>query len=151
MINKNWIRWLRAACRKHFDSYKGSNTLYFEGLDRDGLTPLQEFAEFRLDGPHVKFLAGGEHRLEIDIAIGIQVKQDLGDLDKISRFAGIFHEAFTDSINVYKFGDTADDDPDEILGCLVLNGLVRYNYFGLVDPSNKLEQAQFLAKYYIEL
>lgn len=151
MINKNWIRWVRASCRKHFDSFKGSNTLYFEGLDRDGLTELQEFAEFRLDGPHVSFLAGGSYKLEIDIAVGIQAKQDPNDLDKISRFAGIFHVAFTDPINVFKFGDTADDDPEELLGCLILADKVRYNYFGMVDSVNKLEQAQLLAKYYIDL
>lgn len=150
MINKNWIRWIRASCRKHFDSYKGSNVLHIEGLDRDGLSGQQEFAEFRLDGPHVQFLSG-LHRLEIDIAIGIQVKQDPDDLDKIARFSGLFHEAFTASINVFKFGDTADDDPDELLGCLMLSDRVRYNYFGVVDTAVKLEQAQILARYYIEL
>lgn len=146
MINRNWLRWIRAACRVHFDARKESHYLYYEGLDRDEIKNQHEWAELRVDGPHVT-PQSGQSLLQVDLNVIIQSKTSNEDLDKIYRIAGVFHEAFTPTIAVFNF----DEDPPVALGCLSLDGKIGFNYFGLVDKDLKLEEASIEARYIIEL
>jgi hypothetical protein len=124
--------------------------LHIEGNDRDALAALTDYAEFRIDGPNTRFYSGVV-RLDVDINVIMSSKQDNRDLDKIYRMSGIFHEAFTETIPIYKLGNGPDDNAEELLGCLSISDQVKYNYFGIVDKDIKLEQASLLARYHLEL
>lgn len=149
MIDKNWIRWIRIGIRKHFDSVKESYHLHFEGMDRDELAALNEYAECRVDGPDTRFYSGLA-RLDIDVNIILTVKYDSKDLDRIYRISGVFHSGFLSGIPIYKLGGGPEDD-GELLGCLQMSDKVKYSYFGIVDKDTRPEQASLLARYHLEL
>jgi hypothetical protein len=149
MIDKNWIRWIRVGLRKYFDAAKDSYHLHYEGLERDALAPLTEWAELRIDGPNTRPYSG-LIRLDVDINVILQSKVDRRDLDKIYRISGVFHSAFAETIPIYKLGSTEDDD-ESLLGCLALGDQVKYNYCGVVDENLRIEQASLLARYHLEI
>lgn len=151
MINPNWIRWVTASCRVHFEANKGGYHLHFDGMDEDDLENQSTHAEYRIDGPSVTEFQGRQYRLDVAINILVQSKQDNVDLDKLKRIAGQFQSAFVSTINVYKFGDGPDDDRTVLLGCLVLNDRVRWNNFGVVDETLKLEQGTIEGRYRLYL
>lgn len=150
MIDQNWIRWIRASARIHFDNAKQGKPLLIDGENRNSIIGEDESAEFRIDGPDItKF--NGEYRLDVEINLLVEIKQDKRDLDKLPKIAGIFQAAFTDVIPVYKHGDGPDDNPTELIGCLELDGKVSFNNFGVIDETNKMEQGTVDARYYIYL
>lgn len=152
-FNKNWDRWLRASTRKHFDNLKQTVPLYIEGTDRD-TTDLQDFAEFRMDGPRIKELSKDYFRLEVTINILVTSIMDDTDIDKIDKTIGVMVAAFTPTINVLKYGDGPDDD-DSFLDCLLLsigrNDILRVNHFGQVERTNRVLQATVEGKYTMTL
>lgn len=152
MINENWIRWVRASCKVHFESKKQSEVLYHEATDHDVLKQIQKYGELRVDGPRFIPL-NGFTRLEVIINLLITSMRDDNDLYKFDRTAGIFSAAFTESLSVYKFGDGPQDNATSFLGCLTLapNSPVKFNYFGIIDPTVRLEQGSLEGRYYLDL
>jgi hypothetical protein len=130
--------------------------LFIEGMDRDsaGQTSLDggkvistadltDFAEFRMDGPQIQEQT--KNYFEINVSVNILAKATMdNDIHKIYRHLGIIEAAFTNIIPVFKCGNGPEDNPDELLGCLVLQTnnaeRVRTNNFGQIREDLKVIQ-----------
>ena len=142
--NKHWARWSFASVSKHFDDTRQGYPLYIEGQHRDTDT-LEDFFEFRMDGPTLRESSKGFWILRIDVNILASSTIDDEDYHKIHKLVGIAQAAFED-IPVYKYGDGPDDD-QSLLGCYQLKqsrrkrDFVEAHQFGRIDISVPLIQA----------
>ena len=171
--NPNWARWIFhsvADCLKevatdadlpvlveHFDE----RTAAFE---RAG-----DKAEIRITGPFDQELSKGYHRIYVDVNVLLTSRYDGASKNAatILKYAGLFHEAMSEPIPVWNFGDepgdyVEDDPPDHLypethvfLGCLIprpgRNESVRVMNFGQLDKVDKIKQTEVDARYVMEL
>ena len=149
-IIQNAPRWIFASTGKHFDSLKQTLNLYIEGQHR-ATREEKDFAELRVDGPHLTELSKGYWRFYSEINILVQSAMDDSDYHRIWRDIGIINSAFTNFI-VYKYGDGSDDDSSQ-LGCMRLMHDARRkektqtSYFGKIAPSVEIHQATIEGHY----
>lgn len=149
MIDPNWARWIKASCAKHFDAARQGVTLYIDGMDRDTRN-LKNFAEFRLDGPRTEGESLNEYKLTVIINVLIQHTMNEADLYGFERRMGIFHAAFTDAIDVYRYGNGVVDD-QSYLGCLIRDNVIKFNNFGVTDATVRVQQGTLEARYVMEI
>jgi hypothetical protein len=153
-LNKNWGRWCFAAASKYFENNKAGRTLIFEGDDYGDDISQKDRAEFRMDGPDVTELSRGFYRLDFEINLAVSCVRDDIDTHKIHRETGFYASLFKD-IPVYKFGDTADDDPNVYVGCLNLrqeyDQKIFITHLGQIEESTRVLQATIEAHYRIQL
>lgn len=149
----NWVRWCYASINAHFNDRKGPYTLYIEGDDRDELDEA-EFAELRIDGPFITIPQ--KHLFVIDVEINVlcQTHKDPRQHYKAQKMVGTFLKAFTNLIEVFKYGAEAFDD-GLLLGCFHLQRDLRealdINYYGIIRPDTKLMQTTIEGHYRLEL
>lgn len=144
--NANWMRWSFASFAKHFDTNKQTVNLYIEHTDR-ATADLRDFAEFRMDGPRMRELSSGFWQLEVTINILVQSTMDDADAYKLFRTIGVMCAAFTDSVNVYKYGDDSS-----LVTCFQLaKEPLRINNFGIIDETTRKQQATIEGRYRAEL
>lgn len=161
-MNKHWARWIFASVSKHFNTKiftDNSLFLFIEGMDRDsaGATSadggkvistadLKDFAEFRSDGPQIQ--KQGPRDFEINIAVNILIKSTMDtDIHKIHKYVGIVESAFTDCLEVKRYGDPAEsaENDGSTLGYLQLRTdsteRIRTNHFGQIREDLKVLQS----------
>lgn len=153
-INVDWYRWIVASIAKHFYGYKGTYHLYIEGDERD-TDELQDFAELRTDGPFITRVCKQLMFLDVEVNLLIQSLMDPKDLYAGAKAVGVFARGFTNSINVYKYGNGPNDD-DSLLGCLVIRtkrneNTVDIGNFGIIHQDTRITQFTIEGHYRLEL
>lgn len=152
-LNFAWIGWIHASINKHFEDRRNMFSLYLEGDERVE-NDQEDFAELRIDGPFIITPHKDLHYLNIEVNVLLQSVMDPKDLYKIQRLIGIFLAAFTNKIDVFKFGDGPLDD-STLLGCFKrqrdLKETIDVNYFGLIRQDTRIIQATIEAHYRLEL
>ena len=152
-INASWVRWIYASINKHFDNHKGDLPIYIEGDERTQ-NDREDFVELRIDGPFIKTPHKGLRYLDVEINLLIQSVLDPKDLYKVQRVTGIFSHAFTNLIEVYKYGNGPIDD-NTLLGCFHaqrdLKEGIAINYFGIIRQDTRITQATIEGHYRLEL
>ena len=147
-MNENWPRWFFASVSKHFTTLAPSIT-FIEGTHRQ-TPPDKTHAEFRMDGPRVRPVPGGDIYNWIAVNILFNTAMDSQEFHEKHRLVGEIVSAFTESIPIFRYGDGPDDDGEQI-GCFALldRGLdtIRVNHFGQIDPAIRLEQGTIEGHY----
>ena len=117
-INAQWFRWVHASINKHFEGRRGIYPLYLEGDERVE-SDTEDFAELRIDGPMIKNPHKDYRYLDVEINVLLQSVMDPKSLYKLQDIVGVFSHAFTNLINVNRYGNGALDD-DSLLGWFYL-------------------------------
>jgi hypothetical protein len=139
---RHWARWILASVSKYFAQHieKEGYTFLVEGEQRD--IDLEDFIEFRLDGPDLTELNPNYYRLDVDINLLWSHNQGLDNYLEPARIRGLLTRAMRD-ICIYRYGDGVADD-DSLLGILKLKqdrqNSVRVNNFGQVRVDVQLFQ-----------
>lgn len=154
-IDPNWGDWIYRSCAKHFFNNVEGIHLHVEGAPRN-TTGLNEWLEFRLDGPFYKHYTKDHYRADVEINILI-AQLDSKTPYRIHKMCGIVEAAFHNNIPVYRYGDITDNIQSDgsHLGCLVMQAgpkeTVRKSFFGKVRPDSNLMQASVEGHYQILL
>lgn len=126
--------------------------MFVEGHDR--LSNPIDNLEFRLNGPNIQEVSKGCYIVDVEINILVTSIKDEMDAHKIHRNTGIAVAAFTNLINVYKYG-TGDEDDQSLLGCLILQTgrqeAIIVTQFGQVQDTNNILVSTVEAHYRMEL
>ena len=155
-MNENWPRWIFASVSQHFDGNLGDTEVFYEGKKRSAENFQTDLFEFRMDGPYYLQLSKTLWEAKIEINILAQAAIDDHDFHKVHRMVGVAATAFHPGINVFKYGDGAEDD-DSLLGCLQLiqnrdnREFLSINHFGQINPDQQLMQATVEGHYVIQL
>ena len=152
-IHFAWVRWIYASINKHFDDRKGKYELYIEGDERTQSNEA-EFAELRIDGPFITIPQKGLYLLDVEINVLTQTHLDPRKHYLAQEMVGAFARAFTNMINVYKYGDGPLDD-GSLLGCFHMQRDLRetldINYYGIIKEDVKITQSTIEGHYRLEL
>lgn len=156
-FNENWPRWCFASFSKFFDDRRQNLTMYVDGSDR-ATTGLQDFIEFRMDGPRIKQIGRSLVKLEVTVNILVQSQMNDSDIHAMQRTMGIVIAAFEQIVPGFKYGDGVDDDQSQF-ACFVRESPsgqkigfdVRINNFGIIDPTVRKQQATIEASYSAEI
>lgn len=149
-MNLNWHRWCYSSIAKHMENNRQGVNLFIEGEERD-TSDLENHAELRIDGPDYLNPSKGTHHLDYEINVLVSVNMSEEDAYLIHRNLGIFQAAFTDKIDVFKYG-TGPDDNQALLGCLIIqdydhNHKIKTAFFGQIEPRTRVLQATVEALY----
>lgn len=152
-MKEHWPRWVFASFSKHFAAQFAADPAihcFVEGDDRDTAN-RKDFVEFRMDGPRIREMSKGYHRLYVPVNILVSSKMDEQDTHRLYRSVGRAVSAFTDSVSVFKYGSDPVIDDSTLLTCMLimrdkLNDL-KINHFGQVDPITRLQQTSVEAHY----
>lgn len=143
-MNPDWPRWIAASINQNFDNKKQNLFLYIEGQDRPKKEPGQ-MLELRVDGPYISQPTINWCIIDLEINVVVKTMKDEKDLYNIERNIGIAMAAFSDPINVLKYGTGPNDDNTTSVMCLQLKTKDRekliVSRFGIIDPTNRLMQA----------
>lgn len=144
-IPAKWSKWIFASCARHFYDRRAGIYLHVEGQKRR-TEDLQEWLEFRLDGPYFDEQTRGNFRVDVEINVACMVVQDKKAY-RIHEVSGIAQAAFTYGIELRKLGDAGDDPENtgELFGCLTLlpkdKERVVSSFFGKVQTDSDLYQS----------
>ena len=153
--NQNWARWSFASISKHFDDNRQGLKLFIEGTHRD-TREVEEYLEFRMDGPTLREVSKGCWKLRIEVNLLVTATIDEEDFHRIHRNAGIAQAAFATGIPAFKYGDGVDDD-QSVFGCYQLlqssstRDFIELNHFGQIDTNIPLLQATVEGHYQMNL
>lgn len=150
--NPNLIRWVLSSLCNHFNQYKGTYSLYIEGmLRRTGA--LQKYAELRIDGPNFYLVQKGLWHISCEVNILITSQASDANLYTYSTMCGHFASSFYDTISVLKYGSEVGDDQSYV-GCLKLkyskDEKLEVHHFGIIDPATNLQQGSIEGHYIME-
>lgn len=146
-INKNWPRWFFSSVSKHFYSRRNTIPMFIEGQYRqqDEETKL---LELRMDGPYFTEISRGLFRCFVEINVLAQASQSDSDFHIIHDLVGIAAAAFTDGIQIFKYGPTSNPDNDgSLLVCLSRiddargKERVQISHFGKIETQTPVIQA----------
>ena len=157
-MDPNLPRWITASCAKHFDAFKGSVFLHFEG---SGPRPtpitypdLKFWAEFRCDGPYTVPCTRNEELYNVELNVLLCSVVEDTYAYRIQELMGIFGVAFTSTISVYRYGDNPQDD-QSFVGCLQLlttnSERVNFSNFSQIGPNTLLKQGSIEGHYRMHL
>lgn len=128
--------------------------MFIEGLTRtvDG---KEVFIEFRMDGPNIREPSRNYFVFDITINICIQVAENAYNAHDFMRAYGWVQSMFRGCIPVHKEGNGPQDDPNFLLGTLILKNsreidLLKGLQLGQIDPVMKLMQGTVEARYRME-
>ena len=154
-------RWINASINKHFLGFRdiikqdqivkivSEVPLFIEGTDRQ-TSNLEDFAELRINGPLIKECSKGYFDVDVMVNVIIQSKMNNEDIYKHQRDIGTLLKAFTDHIDVFKYGDDSS-----FFGCLVMrtdqSQKIDITNFGQIDPAIRLLQSVVAAEYRMNL
>ena len=145
-------KWIFASVSKHFDDRKKGLHLFIEGQHRT-TNQQKDWAELRIDGPYLTEVSRNYWHFDIEINTLVASSIDDRDAYRYLKNVGIMLEAFTRTIDVFRFGTEVEDD-GTYLGCLVLKQAFReklvVSHFGLTAPDTKIRQSQIEGHYRME-
>ena len=142
----HWSRWILASVSKHFDA-NVNLTMFVEGDPRSTKDAV-DFFELRLGGPDIRLLNPNYWKLEVNINILLQSTIDDTDTHKLQKKVGMIIEAFTTSINVYRYGARTLGDDETLLGCMVITDEpLDIKHFGQLEPRLKVQQSSIEGNY----
>lgn len=150
-MNRNWTRWIHASLTDYVKTEleNAGVVVHFEGLDRSLLDSKQDFVEFRWNGPFARELSRGYWELEVDLNFLVSSSTDREDTHNHKKVVGVVQSILTNSISIFKFGNTEPDD-QTLLGCMQLRvdkkDAIETNYFGRMQDV-ELEQSTIEAGY----
>ena len=151
--NPNWPRWIFASVSKHFAD--ALTPLFIEGQHRD-TREFKDFFEMRVDGPTLREVSKGFWVFRLEINILVQSAMDDKNYHRIHQDVGNAAAAFASAIDVFKKGNSPQDD-QSYLGCLQLlqnretRDFLEINHFGQIDVKTMLMQASVEGHYKMEL
>lgn len=152
-IHFAWVRWIYASINKHFDDRKGKYELYIEGDERTQ-SDEAEFAELRIDGPFITIPQKGLYLIDVEINVLTQTHLDPRQHYLAQEMVGVFARAFTNLLEVHKYGDGPLDD-GSLLECFHLQRDLResidINYYGIIKEDVKITQTTIEGHYRLEL
>lgn len=158
-MDQNLPRWITASCADHFNNFKGSCFLHFEGtgprpLDVNEPRERPFWAEYRLDGPYILPCTKNEEIYDIEINVLLCSVVEDTNAYRIQELMGVFSQAFTNTISVFRYGDQPQDD-QSLVGCLQLksnNGeRITISNFSQIAPNTLLKQASIEGHYRMHL
>lgn len=148
-IDPHWARWIHASAAKHFKAAAVAATpelhMHVEGFKRQ-TEELEEWIEFRLDGPYYKEYNRGHYQANVEINVAVMVTEQGDDAYRIHDINGIVAAAFTFGIPVFKLGPSSDPENDgSYWGCLTLlpgeRERIQTSIFGKIRPDTDLLQS----------
>ena len=152
--NANWVRWIVSSIQQYFETNKQGIELFFEGTPRE-TKDEKDFAEVRIDGPHITEISKNYFLLKVDVNILVQSTMDEEDFHRIHTNVGKLVSVMT-NIPIYKYGDGVDDD-DSLLGCLRLvqdaqgREPILVARLGQIEPTTPIEQVDIEGHYKMHL
>jgi|SRR5215831_6900653 len=154
MLDQNLSRWIFASISKHFDDNRNGIPLFIEGQTRNQETPTDS-AELRMNGPYVNNPSHSLYFVIVDVNILIKCINDDSDAHKQWRMIGIFLEAFPPNFQIFKYGDGPEDNPNEMVGCLILQrdrgDEIIVNNFGEINPGTKITESTINGVYRMQM
>lgn len=146
-INKNWPRWVFASVSEHFYSRRDSIPMFIERQYRQQ-SEEPKLLELRMDGPYFTEISRGVFKCFIEVNVLVQAAQSDTNAYVIDELVGIAGAAFTDSIQVFKYGPASDPDNDgSLLVCLSRlddtrgRKRVQISHFGKIDTQTPVLQS----------
>jgi hypothetical protein len=112
------------------------------------------WAELRVDGPFCYYLPGNVQKYIVSVSILILVAMNTQDLYQIYQYCGDFANLFTGAVPVMKFGDGPNDDPTQMVDCMILQYAgkdehVAINHYGQYDASIQMLQSTVDGHFYM--
>jgi hypothetical protein len=139
---QNLPRWIFASASSYFSSQIVSSIpMYLEGQERR-TEDLNNYTEFRLDGPYVNQCSPKDYKVWMEINILIVCDIDPQDFHKIYRMCGTVLASFN-AIPISKLGDGPNDD-QSLIDCMILTKTgdqreaTRVSHFGRLQPDKPL-------------
>ncbi len=118
-LDQNWDRWIFASVSKKFDAAKQGIPLFVEGQHRDETDKEADLFELRIDGPYYTEVSKDCWDVFTEINVLVQSAMDNKDFHQMRRLTGIASAMFTNTLEIFKFGDGVSDD-DSLLDCMSL-------------------------------
>jgi hypothetical protein len=112
---EHYPKWIFASLHKHFNDILSG--VYIEGMQKDLQNPLNY--ELRTDGPWLRQESPTIWTVHVDVNILVKTPMDPTKIHRIHELVTTAVGAFSEAIRVYKYGNTADDEPGTSVGCLV--------------------------------
>jgi hypothetical protein len=141
-IQADWTRWCHHSIVKHFhDALNAKGYVHVEGRQLPDPDPIPRF-EIRIDGPYFNQVSKGCWFLDVEINVLIVTARNARDVYLHQRIVGAAAAAFTDVIEVKKYGDD-----ESLIGCFQeksvdkMNERIVISNFGIVDPTNRLNMS----------
>jgi hypothetical protein len=148
-INPFWVMWGYASVFKHFEDRAGSYPVYLEGDERT-LQSEAEFFEVRMDGPFILNGHKGSFFLDVEINVLLQTHMDPKNLYKDKKALGYLTALFTNTICIYKLGESSFDD-GSVLGAFHLqrkiDEKVDVNHYGIIKENTRILQSTIEGHY----
>jgi hypothetical protein len=129
----DWSRWIFASLTSHFNTHRRNVPLFIEGQYRP--ETITTFAEFRMDGPYFNEISYAYWKINLTVAILVQVAWSMEDLHKLQRHLGIFQAACKPNITIRQYGDD-----NSYVGCLRRVDPIRTNPIGQIQSAIKIAQ-----------
>jgi hypothetical protein len=146
LVNVNWDRWIISSLSDYFRGVAESIpfSFFIEGQIRP--TTINDFAEIRFNGPHWNEISCNTWKMDIYVAILVQIVQDDQDIYWINRLTGNFSSAFKKTLPIYKYGD----DDSQLMCINLVRGReekIRVERFGVIKAATPVVQASVEAHY----
>jgi len=157
-MNTNWPRWIFASIAEYMRPIAAAIPLplLVEGIDDRIESKMEaDHAELRVNGPAISEISSDYYRLVVDVNVLLTDLMD-GSTENaydLIQWGGVFQEALSGPISIYKYGSGADDD-DAYIGCLeVLGGRdsVKLFHFGQISKVDRVRQSMVDSRFSIYL
>jgi len=164
-IDPNICRWIVASFCNHFINAKVMQIGFPNGTPSiplpiylEGQQPTNgsknAWAELRVDGPFIQDYPGNVQKYIVSVSILILVAMNTQDMYQIYQYCGDFANLFTEPIAIMKFGDGPNDDPTQMVDCMILQYAgkdehVAINHYGQYDASIQMLQSTVDGHFYM--
>lgn len=149
-LNQHWPRWVFASFSKWFQDLRQGVDFFVEGEDRD-TDNLQNYFEFRMNGPVSTEISKNYWKLEAVVNILVVSKQDLRSIHTIHTNVGIAAAAFTKCLPMKRYGNTGIWDDQETFGVMQLTTYegeaIKITHIGQINPEVKAMQSMVQGYY----
>lgn len=163
----NWARWIFHSVAYYLKDVAEDASLpvIVEGFDQRtaAFERASDHAEIRITGPFDQELSKGYHRIYVDANVLLTSRYDGAGKNAATwlTYVGLFHEAMSDSIPIWNYGNEPGDyvsgvpSTQVFLGCLLPrpgnNNSIRVLHFGQLDKVDKIKQTAVDARYVLYL
>jgi hypothetical protein len=155
--NPNWARWIFASVADYLKAVAVAHDIpaLVEGVDdrSDGFMRASDHVEIRITGPFTREISRAYHEVLLDANVLLSSRMDGAAKNRltIQTMAGLFQEAMSRQIPIFKCGSEPGDDPDALVACLSprwgRNDSVRVFHFGQINATARLRQSVVDARY----
>jgi len=151
----SWPKWFQASIQKHLIAVAATLpiTAYVEGEDRQTDDKL-EFVEIRTNGPDILQVSKNVYRIDVLINVVITVKRSIKNTWRRHELSGIFMNAMTPEIDIYRLGNSVEDDKSKFTCLPLRNDLsesmgVQFRDLGRLQTAADLTQTMLQGTYRI--